>query len=67
MTGILQVLDVVLNRFFQQFYGCIYNQWLTKNFNNPSYQTPTGNMKSPSYVEVTNWISKFADGDYMKK
>lgn len=58
MTGILQPLDVAVNRSFQQHYNDSYTVYLTAaiNSNDPADRTRTGNVKMPSYEKVSEWV-----------
>lgn len=63
MTGMLQPLDVAVNRSFQQYYGDKYNEFMGKAVQNKdaSLQTKSGNVKMPKYSEISVWIA-----DWMK-
>jgi hypothetical protein len=64
MTSILQPLDVGINRAYQQYYNDRYDEFLqvvfSKNKDNPTYYTPKGNPKCPSYQQVREWSNDFA-------
>lgn len=63
MTGMLQPLDVAVNRSFQQAYGERYNAYMKRavQCNNKSMQTQTGNIKIPQYADISTWVA-----DWMK-
>jgi hypothetical protein len=63
MTGLLQPLDVAVNRSFQQFYGDRYNLYMAKvvEKNDPNAMTKAGNIKMPKYQEISIWLK-----DWMK-
>ena len=74
MTSILQPLDVCINRSFQQFYDDKYESHLELALSKPStdmtYYTSQGNIKIPTYNQVTNWCVDFSnnfDTDLIKK
>lgn len=58
MTGLLQPLDVSINRGFQQHYNDCYNEYLTAAINStdPAEKTRSGNVKMPSYLKVSEWV-----------
>lgn len=62
MTGILQPLDVAVNRSFQAFYNNIYDEideYMTRAFGDTTLQTKLGNIKSPSYMDASSWIDQW--------
>lgn len=62
MTGLLQPLDVTVNRSFQQNYNDLYNDHLTAAINSKdeSARTKSGNVKMPGYQQVSEWIASWA-------
>lgn len=67
MTPILQPLDVSLNRPFQQYYSLCYDDWIADSENRPNATTSQGNLRIPSYNEVTTWIKQFGQQDHLKE
>lgn len=61
MTGLLQPLDVAINRSFQQEYGDKYNEHL-QNALKDKEATKAGSVKMPKYHEISSWVS-----EWMKK
>lgn len=61
MTGILQPLDVAVNRSFQQAYNDKYTEYLTcaVQSNDASQQTRSGNVKMPPYHDISKWITSW--------
>ena len=59
MTGLLQPLDVAVNRSFQTFYNREYDAYMTKAFSDKNLQTKAGNIKSPSYIDASTWINNW--------
>lgn len=62
LTGLWQPLDVAVNRGFQQHYNDLYNKHLTAGLNNddPATKTKVGNVKMPTYFEISEWINDWA-------
>ena len=60
MTNILQPLDVVLNRSFQQFYDKQYNGYLDTALEDRTLRTTNRNIKISSYSLVSKWCSDFS-------
>lgn len=58
MTGMLQPLDVAVNRGFQQSYNDNYNKHMTIAINSgdPAKRTKSGNIRMPSYFEISEWV-----------
>jgi hypothetical protein len=61
MTGLLQPLDVSFNRPFQQFYADKFNGWIAEAIDDPAQCTKAGNLKVPSYRQVTTWCNDFGE------
>lgn len=61
LTGLLQPLDVAVNRAFQQNFDDIYTVYLEKALGDPSNRTKQGNVKVPSYACLADWCSKWAE------
>lgn len=61
MTGLLQPLDVAINRSFQQHYSDRYNESMSKavQSKDASLQTKSGNVKMPKYSEISIWIAEW--------
>lgn len=62
MTGLLQPLDVAVNRSFQQAYNDHYTEHLSAAVNNtdPTTRTKAGNVKMPGYQVISEWVSEWA-------
>lgn len=62
MTGMLQPLDVAVNRSFQQKYNDLYNEHMTVAINSvdPAARTKSGNVKMPAYLQISDWILEWA-------
>jgi hypothetical protein len=59
--GILQPLDVAVNRSFQQHFNDSYIEYLKNAVSNPQMQTRLGNIKTPNYKEVSDWVVKWIE------
>ena len=59
MTGMLQPLDVAVNRSLQVYYNVKYDEYMNKAFVDTSLQTKNGNIKSPSYKDASLWIAEW--------
>lgn len=61
MTGMLQPLDVAINRGFQQSYGDRYTEFVAQavQSKDASLQTGSGNVKMPTYALVSSWVSEW--------
>ena len=55
MTNLLQPADVCWMRPLKLAYFRKWNEWLV---NSPKTYTAAGNMRSPGYANVINWISE---------
>lgn len=60
LTGLLQPLDVAVNRSMQQFYSDKFTEYTTKSIDENSNKTPHGNIKMPSALHVTSWVCDWA-------
>ncbi|KAG0439967.1 hypothetical protein DMUE_2080 [Dictyocoela muelleri] len=54
------MLDVSINRAFQQFYADNINEWLKSAISDGLNRTKAGNLKKPSYKMVTDICHKFS-------
>lgn len=61
LTGILQPLDVVINKTFQESYNTLYDSYISEAIQNPNLQSKSGNPKIPSYEMISNWVSDWYD------
>ena len=61
LTGILQPLDVSINRSFQQFYSDKYNDYLSEAVTNEKMQTKSGNIVMPKYTAVSQWVADWSE------
>jgi hypothetical protein len=52
MTGMLQPLDVVINRPFKSYIRCSYTEWAQKKHET----TPMGHLKRAMLTEMCWWI-----------
>lgn len=60
LTGILQPLDVGVNRSFQQSFNDKYNDYLEESISQNTNKTPGGNIRMPSPLQVTDWIQSWS-------
>lgn len=60
MTPLLQMLDVSINRSFQQYYGDRINEWMVDAIEDEGNRTKSGNIKRPSYKQVTDICHDFS-------
>ena len=60
MTGLLQPLDVCINRSFQQKYNDKYTQYMTEAVSKGSFRTKSGNIAMPKYRVVSEWVMEWA-------
>lgn len=69
MTGLLQPLDVAINRSFQQQYNDHYNDHLALAINStdPKARTKSGNVKMPRYEQVSDWILEWSKDQSAEK
>jgi hypothetical protein len=56
MTSILQPLDVIINRSFQQFYAKCYDKYLENAIENPQMRAKAGNLKVTTAIIVRNGL-----------
>jgi len=61
LTGLLQPEDVVLNHSFQAFYNRKYDEYLQNGLNDPQFKTKTGQIKTPIYKTVANWVIEWIE------
>lgn len=61
MTGLLQPLDVAVNRSFQQHYGDHYTEFVAAGISDTSLQTKAGNIRMPKYSIVSKWVADWAE------
>ena len=62
LTGLLQPLDVCLNRGFQQMYNDKYTEYLTKAVFENSFRTKSGSISMPKYRQVSEWVHEWSNG-----
>lgn len=60
LTGLLQPLDVCLNRSFQKSFDDAYTEFLEKAMKDGTNLTPQGNYKMPSYLQMSEWCVNWA-------
>lgn len=61
MTGLLQPLDVAINRSLQQFFNDRTTEYQEESLSQNKNQTKAGNIKIPSSTDITKWIADWAD------
>ncbi|KAL3698348.1 hypothetical protein R1sor_012424 [Riccia sorocarpa] len=61
LTGVLQPLDVAINRSYQRFHDSLYDQYIAEALENPELQTKAGNPKVPDYRRVSDWVVEWMD------
>lgn len=61
LTGLLQPLDVAVNRSFQQYYVDQYNEHINQSISDVSKQTKAGNISMPKYSEVSKWVADWSE------
>ena len=62
MTGMLQPLDVAVNRSLQQSYSDHFDVHLASSLADPDKRTKCGNIKMPKYSELSEWVADWAEG-----
>lgn len=69
MTGLLQPLDVAINRGFQQYYNDQYNKHMSVAINSEDKEarTKSGNVKMPSYLQISEWTLDWAETQTREK
>lgn len=60
MTPLLQMLDVSINRSFQQYYADRINEWMENQIEDDTNRTKAGNIKKPSYKMVSDICYNFS-------
>lgn len=55
LTGLLQPLDVCLNRSFQQFFNDCYTDHVNAALRDTENRTARGNIRMPSYMDLSTW------------
>ncbi|KAG0431477.1 hypothetical protein DMUE_5558 [Dictyocoela muelleri] len=60
MTPLLQMLDVPINRSFQQFYGDCINEYIKDKIEDETNRRNAGNIKKPSYSMVSDICFNFS-------
>lgn len=61
LTGILQPLDVAINRSFQQRFNDRTMEYQSESLANGTNKTPQGNIKMPNTELVTTWIVEWCE------
>jgi DDE superfamily endonuclease len=61
MTGVLQPLDVAVNKSFQDSFATSYDEYIAEAIEKDSMQTKNGNPKVPNYEIVSNWVLKWSE------
>lgn len=70
LTGLLQPLDVAVNRSFQQFYNDRTQEYRASAITNKTNLTAQGNIQMPSCELITGWVVKWSEqmpSDQIKK
>lgn len=62
MTGLLQPLDVCVNRSMQQYFNDRNDSYQEESINQNTNHTAKGNVKMPSSELVTEWVAEWAAG-----
>lgn len=60
LTGLLQPLDVAINRSFQQYFNDLYTEYLENALESLDDRTKAGNVKPPSYYTLSNWCLEWS-------
>lgn len=61
LTGLLQPLDVAVNRSFQQYFNDYATEYQAESLRDQTNRTQHGNIKMPSAVLITKWTADWAD------
>lgn len=61
LTGILQPLDVAINRSFQQYFNDRSMEYQCESLEKGTNKTKSGNIKMPSTELVTTWVVEWCD------
>lgn len=61
LTGLLQPLDVCLNRSFQQYFNDCTDAYQADSLREDNNKTKLGNVKMPSSEMVTRWTAEWCD------
>lgn len=61
LTGLLQPLDVCLNRSFQQYFNDCTDAYQAESLRDDTNKTRLGNVKMPSSNLVTKWAADWCD------
>lgn len=62
LTGMLQPLDVCLNRSFQKSFDDKYTEHLERALKETTNRTSKGNIRTPSYMDLSTWCFNWAEG-----
>lgn len=61
LTGILQPLDVCLNRIFQQFFDDKAGEYQAESISQDKNKTPKGNIKMPTAEVISQWLVQWSE------